>query len=74
MTWLSLALTLLKIASTIITWARERELISQGYDQAIAEQAEAILKKTEAGKAILERVNALSDDDVDAELRGLEPK
>jgi hypothetical protein len=73
-TWLSLALTLLKIASTIITWARERELISQGYDQAIAEQAESILKKTEAGKAILERVNALSDDDVDAELRGLEPK
>lgn len=74
MTWLSLALTLLKIAYTIITWARERELISYGYDQAIAEQAEAILKKTDVGKKILERVNALSDDDVDAELRGLEPK
>lgn len=74
MTWLSLALTLLKIAATIITWARERELISYGYDKAIAEQAEAILKKTDVGKAILERVNALSDDDVDAELRGLEPK
>lgn len=74
MTWLSLALTLLKIASTIITWARERELISYGNDKAIAEQAEAILKKTDVGKKILERVNALSDDAVDAGLRGLEPK
>lgn len=74
MTWLSLALALLKLVNSIILWARERELISEGYDKAIAEQAAAILKKTEAGKAILERVNALSDDDVDAELRGLEPK
>jgi hypothetical protein len=74
MTWLSLALALLKFVNSIILWARERELISEGYDKAIAEQAAAILKKTEAGKAILERVNALSDDDVDAELRGLEPK
>lgn len=74
MTWVSLALTLLKIAAAIITWARERELISKGYDQAVAEQAAAILQKTATGKKILERVNALSDDDVDAELRGLEPK
>ena len=74
MTWVSLALALLKFVNAIMTWARERELISKGYDQAIAEQSAAILKKTEAGKAILERVNALSDDDVDAELRGLEPK
>lgn len=74
MTWVSLALTLLKIAASIITWARERELISQGYDQAIAEQSQAILAKTVAGKAIMEKVNALSDDDVDAALRGLEPE
>ena len=74
MTWVSLALALLKFVNLIMTWARESELISKGYDQAIAEQSAAILKKTEAGKAILERVNALSDDDVDAELRGLEPK
>jgi hypothetical protein len=74
MTWVSLALALLKFVNAIMTWARERELISEGYDRAIAEQAASILKKTEAGKAILERVNALSDDDVDAELRGLEPK
>lgn len=74
MTWVSLALALLKFVNAIMTWARERELISKGYDQAIAEQSAAIMAKTATGKAILERVNALSDDDVDAELRGLEPK
>jgi len=74
MSWLSLALALLKLVNSIMTWARERELVSEGYDKAIAEQSAEILKKTSAGKAILERVNALSDDDVDAELRGLEPK
>lgn len=74
MTWVSLALALLKFVNSIMTWARERELISEGYDRAIAEQTQAIFEKTTAGKAIMERVNALSDDDVDAELRGLEPK
>lgn len=74
MTWLSLALTLLKIVNNIMTWARQRELISQGYDKAIAEVSQQILVKTEAGKAILEKVNRMSDAEVDAGLRGLEPK
>jgi hypothetical protein len=74
MGWLSLALTLLKIANTIMTWARERELISEGYDKAIGEVTQEILVKTTAGKAIMEKVNAMSDEEVDAALRGLEPK
>lgn len=74
MTWVSLALTLLKIVSTIMTWARERELISEGYDRAIAETTQAIFVKTTAGKAIMEKVNAMSDAEVDAGLHGLEPK
>lgn len=74
MTWVSLALALLKFVNALMTWARESELISKGYDQAIAEQAQAVLAKTEAGRAIMEKVNALSDDDVDAALRGLEPE
>lgn len=73
MSWVSLALTLLKIVSTIMTWARERELIDKGYDQAVAEAAADIMKKTATGKAILERVNAMSDTEVDDGLRGLEP-
>ena len=74
MTWLSLALALLKFVNNIMTWARQRELISHGYDQAIAEQTKQILVKTTEGKKIMEKVNAMSDDDVDAALRDLEPK
>ncbi len=74
MSWLSLALTLLKVALAIMTWIRQRELIAQGYDQAIAETALAIAAKTAAGRKIMERVNAMSDEDIDAGLRGLESK
>lgn len=74
MTWLSLALTLLKVVNQIMTYMRERELISKGYDKAIAEVTQSILEKTAAGKAIMEKVNAMSDEEVDAGLRGLEPK
>jgi hypothetical protein len=74
MTWVSLALALLKMVNSIILWARERELISEGYDQAIADESQSILRKTQAGKAIMERVDAMSEADVDAGLRGLEPK
>jgi hypothetical protein len=73
-TWLGLALQLLKLVNSIMLWARERELISEGYDQAIAEVTQSILVKTEAGKKIMEKVNAMSDAEVDADLRGLEPQ
>jgi hypothetical protein len=74
MSWLSLALSLLKLVNMIMGYIRERELISKGYDQAIAEVAQSILVKTDAGKKIMERVNAMSDAEVDAGLRGLEPE
>ena len=74
MTWVSLALALLKFVNGVMTWARERELISEGYDKAIAEVSQSIFEKTTAGKAIMEKVNAMSDEEVDAGLRGLEPK
>lgn len=71
--WISFALALLRLVNGIMTWARERELISQGQDAAIAEMSQQILQKTAAGKAIMEKVNALSESEVDAALRGLEP-
>jgi hypothetical protein len=74
MSWISLALALLKFVNGIMTWARERALISEGYDKAIAEVTQSILVKTEAGKAIMEKVNAMSPEEVDAGLRDLEPK
>lgn len=74
MSWISLALALLKFVNQIMAWANERKLIEQGYDKAIAEVTQSILVKTTAGKAIMEKVNAMSDQEVDAGLRGLEPK
>lgn len=74
MSWISLALALLKFVNQIMTWANESQLIAQGYDKAIAEVTQSILVKTTAGKAIMEKVNAMSDAEVDAGLRGLEPK
>ena len=74
MAWVSLALALLKLVNGIMTWARERELISEGYDKAIAEVSQSILVKTDAGKKIMEKVNAMAPEEVDAGLRDLEPK
>ena len=74
MSWISLALSLLKLVNMIMGYVREREMIAKGYDQAIAEVTQSILIKTDAGKAIMEKVNAMSDAEVDAGLRGLEPK
>lgn len=73
-TWLGLALQLLKLVNSIVLWARKNELINEGYDKAIAEETKAILANTARGKAILEKVNAMSDEEVDAGLRDLEPK
>lgn len=74
MSWLSLVLSLLKLVNMIMGYMRERELIDKGYDQAIAEVLQSILIKTAAGKAIMEKVNRMSDAEVDAGLRGLEPE
>lgn len=73
MTWVSLALTLLKLINVIMTWARERQLINEGYDLAIAEAAQEVLAKTTRGKALLEKINAMDESTVDSELRKLEP-
>lgn len=74
MNWLSLALTLLQIVNKIMSWANESKIRAEGYDKAIAEVTQSILVKTDVGKKIMEKVNAMSDAEVDAALRDLEPK
>lgn len=72
--WVSLALALLKFVASIMMWARQRELISEGYDKAIAEVTTSILRTTDAGKKIMARVEAMSPGEVDDALRRLEPQ
>lgn len=74
MIWVQLALALLKTISAWLTWARERELISEGMDQEIAKESAGILAKTEYAKHAREKIAAMDDAAVDAALRGLEPR
>lgn len=74
LTWASLALALLKTVNAIMDYVNAAQAKQAGVDSEIAKVTQSILAKTAAGKAILEKVNALSDSDVDAQLRGLEPK
>lgn len=73
-TWAEIALLVLKIADAIMTSVGNQKQFQAGTDAEIAKVSQSILAKTAAGKAIMEKVNALSDSDVDAQLRGLEPK
>lgn len=78
MTWAALALALLKVVYSMLTFARERGLISAGYDKAVADQAMAVLGTTTEGKRILEKLNALTptqlDDITDAVGNANKPK
>jgi hypothetical protein len=73
-TWAALALALLQVVNSIMALVNTEQAQQAGSDAEIAKVSASILAKTAAGKAILEKVNALSDSDVDAQLRGLEPK
>jgi hypothetical protein len=74
LTWAEIVLLILKIANAIMGELGNQRQFQAGADAEIAKISAAILRKTQAGKAIMEKVDALSDADVDAALRGLEPK
>jgi hypothetical protein len=71
---IKLALLVMQFIDKLFDKWRDKGLIDQGYDKAIAEVTQSILVKTEAGKKMMERVNAMSPEEVDAGLRDLEPK
>lgn len=73
-TWPSIILAVLKLINEIMGAVNRDKWMQAGADAEIAKITASILGKTTAGKAILEKVNAMSDDEVDAGLRGLEPK
>jgi hypothetical protein len=73
-TWPQIILLALKIIDAIMGRVDQDKWMKAGADAEIAKISATILRKTQAGKAIMERVDAMSDADVDAELRGLEPK
>jgi hypothetical protein len=74
MDFLGLALAVLKLANFIMGFVDRQQLMEAGRQEEIAKVSAEIMRKTAAGKAIMEKVNALSPADVDAGLIGLEPK
>ncbi len=71
---LGLALAVLKLVNFIMGFVDRQQLMEAGRQEEIAKISAEIMRKTAAGKAIMEKVNALSPADVDAGLVGLEPK
>lgn len=68
-----IVLLVLKIAHAIMGEVHDDKAVKAGTDAEIARVSAAILRKTKAGKEIMEKVDAMSPEDVDAGLRELEP-
>jgi uncharacterized protein YjbI with pentapeptide repeats len=73
-TYAGLALAVLKFVNGLMDMVDQQQMQKSGADAEIAKTSAAILAKTQAGKAIMEKVNAMSDKDVDSGLTDLEPK
>ena len=72
MTWLSIALLLLRIADNLIAYVRDKKQFDAGMDTEIAKVSASILSKTESAKKVMEEINAMSGDSVDLLLHKLE--
>lgn len=72
--WLNFGIALLKLSNAIMTWFSRRALIDEGRRQVILEYALLIAQRVADKKKIQEHVDGLTDDEVDSELVGLEPK
>lgn len=73
-TWAEIVLLILKIVNAIMGEVGNQRQFQAGADAEIAKITAAILRKTEAGRKIMERVDEMSPGEVDDTLRGLEPK
>ncbi len=73
-TWPEIVLLLLKLANAIMGEVHDAKAFKAGTDAEIAKTSAAILAKTQAMQKVREEVNALTNDAVDAQLRGLEPQ
>ena len=71
--WGGVIYQLLVLVNRVLTWAQARGYIKQGWDEAIAQMAREVFRKTEHAKRVMENVDAMSDAEVDAALVGLEP-
>jgi len=73
MQWVSLLLGLLKFVNWALEQKQIRAAMTSGQDAEIARQSQEVMRKTEKGREIMERIEHFSDSELDDGLRGLEP-
>lgn len=61
MDYIKLALVGLQIVDKLLDWGRERGQLQAGEDRAVAKASVAIAKKTETGKRLMEKIDAMPD-------------
>lgn len=71
MTWLSIALLLLRIADKIFDSIRSKSLMDAGADREVAKASLAILQKTAFAKQTQEKIDGLPGLDLDVLLNEL---
>lgn len=74
MSIIGLILALLKFVNMLMDVVGREKLRQDGRNEEIARSLESIHRKTERGKQIWEKVDAMSDAEVDTGLRDLEPR
>ncbi len=72
--WIEFAILVLRLINKLVNWMHDRGMIDEGRRQVIAEVSLEIAKKATSKKHIQEKVDAMSDEELDDYLRGFEPK
>lgn len=69
--WIELAILLLKLTNALVNWLHDRGMIDEGRRQVIAENAASIAIKVGVKEKLREQIDAMSEEEVDQELRDL---
>lgn len=66
MGWFTILSTGLQLVLALVDWVKDRQQFTAGQDAEIAKASMAILAKTEAGKRIMEKIDAMAPAERDA--------
>jgi len=58
--WFTIASAALQLVLALVEWGKGRQQFTSGQDAEIAKTSLAILRKTDAGKKLMERIDAMS--------------
>ena len=64
MSWISILLTVLKIAGAIAGYLKDKQLLLAGEDAAVGRAAVEVLKVTEYGRKLMAKVDAMNDEEL----------